>query len=184
VKRILVGVFSETGNTMKIGEAIREEAKDLGHSVDLESVGSIDPAKLSDYDAAFIGSTCHSSNVAQPVLDLLAKLPRKAGLRLAGFVTHSTWGPSDNAHRQSIHERWAGLCQATFEKACADKGIDFFGYFSCMGVPNTQIEAFIRDTIITDDADWTEYLEEVRQHPNDQDLQDARAFARGALKEL
>ena len=184
MKRVLVGVFSETGNTMKIGEAIRDEAVELGLSVDLESVDSIDSAKLSDYDAAFIGSACHSSNLAQPVLDLLAKLPEKAGLRLAGFVTHSTWGPSDNAYRQSIHERWAGLCQPTFEKACANKGIDFLGFFSCMGVPNQQIEAFIHNTIITDKAEWTEYLEEAPRHPNDQDLLNARAFARGVLEKL
>jgi len=184
VKRVLVGVFSETGNTMKIGEAIRDEAVELGLSVGLESVDFIDSAKLSDYDAVFIGSACHSSNVAQPVLDLLAKLPEKAGLRLAGFVTHSTWEPSDNAYRQSIHERWAGLCQPTFEKACANKGIDFLGFFNCMGVPNQQIEAFIHNTIITNEAEWTEYLEEVRHHPNDQDLLNARAFARGVLEKL
>lgn len=184
MKRVLVGVFSETGNTMKIGEAIRDEAKELGLSVDLESVVTIDPAKLSGYDAAFIGSTCHSSNVAQPVLDLLAKLPENTGLRLAGFVTHSTWGPSDNARRQSVFERWAGFCQPTFEKICANKGIDFLGFFSCMGVPNQQIEAFIHSTIITDEAEWAEYLEEVRRHPNDQDLHNARAFARLAIEKL
>ena len=184
MKRILVGVFSETGNTMKIGEAIRDEAEELGFSIDLESVDSIDPSKLSGYNAVFIGSTCHSSNLAQPVVDLLAKLPENTGLRLAGFVTHSTWEPSDNARRQSLYERWAGLCQPTFEKACANKGIDFLGFFSCMGVPNQQIEAFIHSTIMTDDAEWAEYLEEVRQHPNDQDLQNARAFARGVLEKL
>ncbi|MFC2106515.1 flavodoxin family protein [Candidatus Bipolaricaulota bacterium] len=184
MKRILVGVFSETGNTTKIGEAIRDEAKELGFSVDLKSVGSIDPAKLSGYDAAFIGSTCHSSNLAQPVVDLLARLPEKTGLRLAGFVTHSTWGPSDDARRQSVFERWAGLCQPTFERGCANKGIDFLGFFSCMGVPNQQIEAFIHSTVITDVAEWTEYLEEVRRHPNDQDLLNARAFVRGVLEKL
>lgn len=184
MKRVLVGVFSETGNTMKIGEAIRDEAVEMGLSVDLKSVDSIDAGKLSDYEAAFIGSTCHSSNLAQPVMDLLAKLPKNTGLRLAGFVTHSTWGPSDNAHRQSMHERWAGLCRPTFEKACGDKGVDFLGYFSCMGVPNPQIEIFIRNTIISDEAEWNEYLEEVRQHPNDQDLLNARAFARGVLEKL
>ena len=124
MKRVLVGVFSETGNTMKIGEAIRDEATELGHSVDLESIDSIDPTTLGDYNVAFIGSTCHSSNLAQPVLDLLAALPENSELRVAGFVTHSTWGPSDNARRQSLYDRWAGLCQPTFEKACAGKGVD------------------------------------------------------------
>jgi len=184
MKRVLVGVFSETGNTMKIGEAIRDEAVELGLSVDLESVDSIDPSKLNDYAAAFIGSTCHSSNLAQPVLDLLSKLPKNAGLRLAGFVTHSTWGPSDAAYRQSIHERWAGLCRPTFEESCANKGIEFVGFFSCMGAPNPEIEKFIHNSVIPNEAEWTEYLEEVRQHPNNQDLLDARAFARGVLEQL
>lgn len=184
MKRVLVGVFSETGNTKKIGEAIRDEAIELGHSADLESVAAIDAAKLGDYDAVFIGSTCHSSDLARPVLDLLATLPENSELRVAGFVTHSTWGPSDNTRRQALFERWAGRCQPTFEKACADKGIEFIGFFGCMGVPNPGIETFIRNTIITDEAEWAEYLEEVHQHPNDQDIQDAHAFARGVLETL
>ncbi|MFC2079718.1 flavodoxin family protein [Candidatus Bipolaricaulota bacterium] len=184
MKRVLIGVFSETGNTMKIGKAIRDEAAKLGFSVDLESVASIDATKLGDYGAAFIGSTCHSSDLAQPVLDLLAALPENSKLQVAGFVTHSTWGPSEDPRRQELFERWAGHCQPTFEKVCARRGIDVLGFFGCMGAPNPAIETFIRNTIITDEAEWAEYLDEVRQHPSDQDIQDARAFARGVLEKL
>lgn len=182
MKRILVCVFSETGNTMRIGEAIRDEAAELGYSVDLETISSFDPAALGTYDIAFVGSTCHSSSLAQPVLDLLAKLPKDAGLQIAGFVTHSTWGPSDDPRRQAIFERWAGNCQPAFAASCAEKNIGFLGFFGCMGAPNPGIETFIQNTIMPEDTEWEEYIEEARQHPNDQDLLNARAFARQILE--
>ena len=184
MKRILVCLFSETGNTMKIGEAIRDEVSAAGHSVYLETVASFDPTTLGNFDVAFIGSTCHSSDLAQPILDLLAKLPENKDLRVAGFVTHSTWESSDDPRRQSLFERWAGQCQPTFEKICAEKGIDFLGFFGCMGAPNPEIETFIQNTIMPEDAEWEQYIEEARRHPNDQDLLNARTFVREILKQL
>jgi len=183
MKQVLVTVFSETGNTMKIAEAIRDEATKLGFSVDLQPVISLELASLGDYDVVFIGSTCHSSNLAQPVLDLLAKLPESPAFKLAGFVTHSVWGSHDSSHLP-LYNQWAGRCQPTLETACSDRGIDFLGFFSCMGAPAPRIEVFIRNTVITDEATFTEYLEEVRQHPNDKDLLNARAFAREVLERL
>jgi flavodoxin len=181
MKQILVCVFSETGNTMKIAETIRDEAASLGHAVKLAALNAFDPADLGNYDIAFVGSTCHSSSLAQPVLDLLAKLPEHKRLQIAGFVTHSTWGPSDNAHRQSIFERWAGNCQPAFESACARTRVGFLGFFGCMGAPNPGIETFIQNTIMPETAEWDEYIAEARQHPNEQDVLDARSFTREIL---
>jgi flavodoxin len=182
MKRILVCVFSETGNTMKVGEAIRDEAAKLDCSVDLKALALFDPSSLGDYDVAFIGSTCHSSSLAQPVLDLLTKLPENKGLQVVGFVTHSTWGPSKDAHRQSLFARWAGNCQPAFETACAEKGVGFLGFFGCMGAPNPGIETFIQNTIMPEAEEWEEYIEEARKHPTDQDLLNARTFTREILE--
>ena len=43
------------------------------------------------------------------------------------------------------------------------------------------IERFIQDTIVTDEDEWEEYIREARQHPSEDDLQQARGFARGVL---
>jgi len=53
-----------------------------------------------------------------------------------------------------------------------------------MGAPNPGIEEFIHNTIIPDEAQWAEYIEEVRTHPTEEDLTDARTFAREILSKL
>jgi hypothetical protein len=62
-----------------------------------------------------------------------------------------------------------------------EKQIAFLGFFHCQGVPSLPIEAFIRNTIVTDENEWETYIEEVRKHPNEEDLQRAREFAQQIL---
>ena len=61
--------------------------------------------------------------------------------------------------------------------------IDFLGYFSCQGAPSPPIEQFINNTIVTDEGEWEVYIEEVRKHPNNEDLQKARRVALEILEE-
>jgi hypothetical protein len=62
------------------------------------------------------------------------------------------------------------------------KGIVFLGYFHCQGAPSPPIEAFIHNTIITNEDEWALYIAQVRKHPDDRDLQQAREFARQVLE--
>ena len=62
-----------------------------------------------------------------------------------------------------------------------DKGIDLLGFFHCQGAPNPQIAAFIRSTIIPDEKQWDEYIEDARRHPTTEDVQAAREFTRSVL---
>ena len=61
--------------------------------------------------------------------------------------------------------------------------VELLGYFHCEGAPSPPIEGFIRSTIITDDAQWAEYGEEVKKHPTDEDIQAARTFIRDLLSD-
>ena len=178
---VLIGYFSETGNTKKIAEAMGEEAKNCGHSVQIKTVGEIAPSQLSDYDIVLLGSTCHSSDIAAPVRNLLDGMPEGAQFKLAGFVTHATTMPEGEDWKKEMYEKWAGRCQGTFETASQAKGIEFLGYFHCQGAPSPPIEAFIRSTIITDDDQWAEYGEEVKKHPTDEDIAAAKEFIRSLL---
>jgi hypothetical protein len=63
-----------------------------------------------------------------------------------------------------------------------EKQIAFLGYFHCQGAPSPPIETFIHNTILTDDGQWETYIGEVREHPNKEDLQEAREFARQVLQ--
>ena len=55
--------------------------------------------------------------------------------------------------------------------------IQFLSYFHCQGAPSAPIEAFIHNTIITDEDEWAAYVADARTHPDAGDLARARAFA-------
>jgi len=179
--KVLVAYFSETGNTRAIANAIGDEARVQGHEVDVQTVGKTSGARFSDYDMVFIGSTCHSADVAAPVRSLLDGIPEGATFKLAGFVTHATPMPEDGAWEKEIFDKWTGKCSQTFACISADKGIDYQGFFHCQGAPSHPIEVFIHATIITDEKRWAEYIDKVRKHPDATDIDLAKAFAKDVL---
>jgi len=179
--KVLVSYFTQTGNTEKVAEAIYEEVLSKGHEVHLKKVNEITADSLDAYELVFLGSACHSSDLARPVkriLEGIAKLPR---FKLAGFATHATYTPEGGRREQELYERWASTCVKSFEKASEEKQIDFLGYFGCQGAPSPPIEEFIRNTIIIDEEEWRAYIAEVRKHPTEKDLQKAREFAQEVL---
>lgn len=179
--RVLVGYFSETGNTRRIAQAIGVAAREGGHEVHVKSIEELTGSQLGEYDVVFLGSPCHSADVAIPVKKLLQNIPEGSKFKLAGFVTHSTVMPEGGEWYREMYERWAGLCRATFEKTCKDRGIDFLGLFHCQGAPNPEIEAFIRNTIIPDKKQWEAYITEARKHPTAEDIEAAKEFAKSLL---
>lgn len=179
--KILVAYFSETGNTKRIAEAIGEEATAGGHEVCVKVVGKVGENQMDDYDILFVGSTCHSSDLAAPVKQFLSRIPDGAKFKLAGFVTHSTVMPERDARQKELYERWAGKCPITFDTAAKEKGVDFLGFFHCQGAPSPPIEEFIRQSVIPNDEEWEEYIAEARKHPTSEDVDDARVFARDVL---
>jgi len=179
--KVLIGYFSETGNTKRIAEAMGEEAAAGGHDVQVKTVAEIAASQLGGYDIVFLGSTCHSSDIAAPVRSLLDGIPAGVTFKLAGFVTHSTMLPEGEEWKVEMYEKWAGRCPVTFETLSKEKGLDLAGYFHCQGAPSPPIEEFIRSTIITDAEQWDEYIEEVKKHPTADDIEAARGFVRNLL---
>jgi flavodoxin I len=178
---ILIAYFSQTGNTAQVARAIWEEVSSHGHEVHLKELGEITPDGLSDYDLVFLGSACHDADLAKPAKRMLEGIPPSPAFKLAGFATHATYTPDGGEREQALYERWASGCVRSFYRASQEKQIEFLGYFGCQGVPSPPIEAFIHSTIVTDEAEWETYIEEVRKHPNEEDLHKAREFARQVL---
>jgi hypothetical protein len=83
-----------------------------------------------------------------------------------------------------LHERWASGCQRSFRQASQEKGITFLGYFGCQGAPSPPIEQFIHRTIVTNEDEWAAYVDEARQHPDEDDLRKAREFAQEVMRGL
>ena len=103
---------------------------------------------------------------------------------MAGFVTHATTMPEGGDNNRGLYMQWAGKCEETFTKIFQQTGIDLLGYFHCQGIPSPPIAEFIHNEIIQDDDEWDDYCAEVRQHPNEVDLEDAKAFARNVIASL
>ena len=170
--KILVAYYSETGNTEKIARAIYEEASEE-HEARLERANRVAANDLSNYDLVFLGSPCHSTDLAAPVKTILDGIPHSPKFKLAGFFTHAT--------SSGGFKRWASKCILSFEKTSKEKKIDFAGYYNCQGAPSPPVQEFIRREVITSADAWDEYFEEVRTHPTLEDVQKAKKFARELL---
>jgi len=178
--KILIIYFSQTGNTEKIAQAIHEVSS-KNHESYLKRIKKVKIEELEDYDLVFIGSPCHDSDLAKPALRFLKKIPDSPKYAIAGFYTHSTFLPEGDERIKKLSENWSGKCIATFEKVKKEKNVDFKGYFRCQGIPSPPIEQFIHKTIIKDDEEWATFLEEVKKHPNENDIENAKKFAQDIL---
>ena len=175
--KILVAFFSQTGNTEKVARAIFEEVSSKEHNAQLKKVNEITPDILDEYDLVFLGTATHDADLAQPVKNLLQGISPSPGFKLAGFATHSAPTPEGGGKDEEYYQTWASKCPASFNEVSQEKQIDFLGYFSCMGAPSPPIGEFIHNTIITDEDEWEEYMKEVGERPDEEDLQKAREFA-------
>ena len=182
--KILVAFYSETGNTEKIARAIYEEvSKD--HETYLKKIKKITVESLNDYDLVFLGSACHSTDLAAPVKRILETLPESPRFKLAGFFTHATLSPEDKFNRaREQFDRWASRCIVSFEKVSKEKQIDFKGYYHCKGVPSPPIEEFIKKEILVSADEWEEYIKEIKKHPSPEDLQNAKKFVQEVLSKI
>ncbi|MCK4669267.1 flavodoxin domain-containing protein [Candidatus Bathyarchaeota archaeon] len=178
--KVLVTYYSETGNTEKIARAIYEEVS-KEHEAYLKKINEVTADALNNYELVFLGSACHSADLAAPVKKILDAVPTSPRFKLAGFFTHSTLCSGDSARTQKLFDRWAGKCIVSFDKVSMEKRIDFKGYYHCQGVPSLPIQEFIKKEIIESADEWKGYIKEVRKHPSSEDVQEAKSFAREVL---
>jgi flavodoxin len=185
--KVLVVYYSETSNTERVAESIGEEAS-RGHETDLKRLEEVKVEDLHGYDFIFFGTPCHDSNLAKPMIRFLEAIPPNPRFSMAGFYTHSVCTRDDQRFERAeeLFDEYAAKGLQTFERVGRDKGIDYKGHFNCMGVPNPDMEAFIKSTglvrnIIRDEDEWAQYIEDVRKHPDSEDLENAKSFARKVL---
>jgi flavodoxin I len=171
--KVLVAYYSETGNTENVARAIYEEVS-KEHDAHLMRIDEVQVSILNDYDVVFLGSACHSTDLAIPAKNILAGLPHSPKFKLAGFFTH--------AANSAGFTRWASKCSESFERVSKEKNIHFKGYYNCQGAPSAPLQEFIRKEIVTSPDAWEEYIEEVMKHPSSEDLQKAKKFAREILQ--
>lgn len=170
----LVTYYSQTGNTLAIARALYEELSEHC-SCTLQILDECGMSSLNEYDLILIGSPCHAGTLAAPVREFLSLLPDAPSFHLAGFITHAS-----SVYQKSDYEN-----SITFLRSlCSSKRISYHGCFECRGNLTADLHDFIRRKKNVSDAEWARMVAEMEGHPDSQDKDKARLFARTIIGEL
>jgi len=160
MSNILVAYYSLTGNTKKIAEAIFEalpQPKTIKPMADVQS--------LAEYDLIFAGFPVQSHSVPYKAERFLQSIPK--GKKIALFSTHGSLTGS-RLSREAIEHAVVVSSQAKL-----------ISTFSCRGKVSAQaLEVLSRSP---EHEAWVDMAASASTHPNEHDLEEARAFARWAL---
>lgn len=169
--RVLVTCFSQTGNTRQITEAIHQELV-KSNQTDFMAVEQIDIERVHDYGLLFIGSPIHAGGLAAQIKDFLGNLPYKPGFKLAAFITHASSAYSRHGFESGIKQ---------VEELCQKKEITYLGCFDCQGRLTPELHDAVQKAQNISDDEWAEKMAECDKHPNAEDEEDAKNFAREML---
>lgn len=169
--KVLVTYFSQTGNTEKIATAICEEAN-RANQAELKKLEDITPEDAAGYDFIFIGSPLHSGSLATPVKECLALIQANSGQQMAGFVTH--FAPA------YPEQDMAGFAEP-IKTACREKGIEYKGCFDCQGFLTQSLHEAVKGKMNLTDEQWADKVKQMTGHPDQEDKDKAKAFAKEVL---
>jgi flavodoxin len=161
--KALVTYFSKTGNTKKVAQAIYEALpvdKEIKPIQDLEGAAG--------YDVVFCGFPVYAHSVPEKVQPFIKALGK--GQRVAFFSTHGSL-------------RGGQLPRQAFENALglAAKA-NVLGHFGCRGKVNPRIIEMLMQQ--QENRAWAEEAQSAEAHPDQADLEDAKAWALSVLTKL
>ncbi|MCJ7524336.1 MAG: flavodoxin family protein [Candidatus Aminicenantes bacterium] len=154
---ILVAYYSETGNTLKVAEAILSGIRQTQKKIlPIDQVD--DPGK---YDLIFCGFPVHHHSVPAKVTHFLKSIPQ--GKKLAFFATHGSLRGGEKA------------ISAFYAALSLTGGQTILGTFGCRG----QVKFELLDVWMEKPQEraWAMEAQSAHGHPDLSDLEDARAFA-------
>jgi len=166
--KVLVTYFSQSGNTEKIARAICEEAAKASDA-DLKELEELTPDMVAEYDCIFMGSPLHSGDLAAPVKECLAALKATSSQQMAGFITHMA---------PAYPEQDIEAFSEPMKTACKEKGIEYSGCFDCQGFLAEAMHEAVQKKLNLDDEKWAGMVEEMTGRPNQEDVDNAKAFVR------
>jgi flavodoxin len=158
--KTLVTYFSLTGNTKNIAEAVYET---LEGDKEIKKVD--ESLELDEYSLVFIGFPVHAHSVPFKVENFLKNIPQ--GKKIALFSTHGSLA-GNHLSREALE----------YANVLASKA-KVLGSFSCRGkVSPEALEILMKSP---EHTTWAEMAASARNHPDQNDREDARAFARWIL---
>ena len=159
--KVLVAYYSDTGNTKKVAEAIYDAISESEKEISLAAEAS----NLSDYDLIFCGFPVQSMGLPGKMEDFVKALPE--GTKVAFFATHGSL-------------RGGELAITAFYSALSlSKHLKVMGTFGCRGV----VKQGIIDALLkkAEHRGWALEAQSAAGHPDEADMEDAKAFAEGMM---
>jgi len=156
----LATYVSWTGNTKKVAEAIFEALEGDKTIKPLDKVQNPD-----EYELIFIGFPVHSHSVPFKAVDLIKNIP--PGKKIALFSTHGSLTGSRLSREALEH---ASILASNSK---------ILGTFSCRGKVSLQAMDVLSKS--PEHKAWLGMAASAQTHPDENDLEDARSFARWIL---
>ncbi len=155
--KVLVAYYSDTGNTQKVADAIYDAVGESEKEICLAKEAS----NLSDYDLIFCGFPVQSMGLPGKMEEFVKGIPE--GKKVAFFATHGSL-------------RGGALAITAFFAALSlSKNLKVMGTFGCRGV----VKQAIVDALLkkAEHRGWALEAQSAVGHPDEADLEDAKAFA-------
>jgi flavodoxin/ferredoxin len=123
--RTLVICFSQTGNTRKIAEAIRDGITEVVGSCELVTLEDVDSERIGGYDLVGIGCPVFYYKEPLHVRDFIEGLPDLKDKRWFVFCTHgAVMGPTLNLMSERLQKK--GVCVIGHHHSYADGTMPFY----------------------------------------------------------
>jgi len=91
---------------------------------------------------------------------------------MAGFITHFAPAYPD--------QDMDGFTEP-IKAACKEKGIEYKGCFDCQGALIESLHEAVKKKLNLTDEQWAGMVKQMTGHPNEEDVDKAKAFARVVL---
>lgn len=170
--KILITYFSQSGNTKKIAETIKNSI--LDKDVDLYSIDEMDPIDFEKYDLVFLGSGVYASRVHSSIVNFMKKVTNFPK-NYVYFCTHAS----------------LKLYQAPFAKVTKileKNNCLIIGEFDCVGenkIMSFEAKMQLINSLPPEERDKTlKDLKLTEGHPNEKDFENAKKFAESILKKF
>ena len=169
--KILVTFYSQTGNTVRVAEAIFEAVRGEKIILPMDQVDSLD-----GYDLIFIGFPVMQFGPPRILKKFLEE--RVAEKRVALFVTHAMFSNSSDPQQSEMLEKELERCRA----ACSRS--ELAGFFHCQGELSEKIAGSMTSSGIPMLAEFASMRPGTICHPDSEELLMAGRFAAELAAEM
>ncbi len=173
--KILIAYHSNTGNTEKVANAMKDGLEEEGQEVIISPAKDVDPSSLNSYDLIILGSGIYSRTIGRSIKSLINKAPELPS-KFACFQTYQNekWYPK--AFKKGIG------------KALEKHASTILDEFRCggynLGMSDEQMTQLISSFPPDEGKKMEAQRKRTKGRPNEEDFENAKSFAKNLLKSL